>query len=435
MANDEHVAMLKQGVDAWNAWRDENANTYPDFTEAVLFRARLGGYYHLKANLTRANLMRANLSLADLKGADLSEANLRGAYLGGANLSEARLSKADLRGANLREARLVRAELSGANLRRANLTGARLINADLSGANLRVADLAGANLSRADLSGADLSGADLSGGADLRRADLTGANLTRADLSEANLRGANLNNVNLRGASLTEANLTQTDLTGADLREASLFQTVFGNTTLSEVKGLERCRHIGPSIIDLQTLENSGLFPHRVIFLRGVGLPDNLIESLPSLLNEAIQFFSCFISYSSKDEAFAERLHADLQNRGVRCWFAPHDMPIGAKIIDALDEGIRLRQKVLLILSEGAIASDWVEDEVTTAFEEERSRKQLVLFPVRIDDAVIGTSEAWAGKLRARNIGDFTQWKQHDSYQKSFERLMRDLRVESEGGR
>jgi hypothetical protein len=45
----------------------------------------------------------------------------------------------------------------------------------------------------------------------------------------------------------------------------------------------------------------------------------------------AIQYYSCFISYSSKDDAFAKRLHADLQNTGVRCWFAPHDLPIGAK--------------------------------------------------------------------------------------------------------
>ena len=45
------------------------------------------------------------------------------------------------------------------------------------------------------------------------------------------------------------------------------------------------------------------------------------------------------------------------------------------------------------------------------------------------------TSEAWARLLRGqRNIGDFTHWKEHDSYQKSFERLMRDLRVESGGG-
>src|SRR5215472_3738129 len=79
-------------------------------------------------------------------------------------------------------------------------------------------------------------------------------------------------------------------------------------------------------------------------------LPENLIDYLPSLLNEAIRHYSCFISYSSKDQALAERLYADLQNKGVRCWFAPHDMRIGAKIIDAIDEAIRLRDKVLLIL-------------------------------------------------------------------------------------
>jgi hypothetical protein len=56
-----------------------------------------------------------------------------------------------------------------------------------------------------------------------------------------------------------------------------------------------------------------------------------LINYLPSLLNQPIQFYSCFISYSSKDQKFADRLHADLQNKGVRCWFAPHDMAIGAR--------------------------------------------------------------------------------------------------------
>jgi hypothetical protein len=93
----------------------------------------------------------------------------------------------------------------------------------------------------------------------------------------------------------------------------------------------------------------------------------------------------------------------------------------------------RLRDKVLLILSEGAIASDWVEGEVTRALDEERTRKNVVLFPVRLDDAVMQTSEAWARLLRGqRNIGDFTGWKEHDSYQKSLERLMRDLRIEKQ---
>jgi hypothetical protein len=78
-------------------------------------------------------------------------------------------------------------------------------------------------------------------------------------------------------------------------------------------------------------------------------------------------------------------------------------------------------------LSEHAIESDWVEDEVTKTFEEERGRNQDVLFPVRLDDSAMDTKEAWAAKLRARHIGDFRRRKKHDAYKKSFERIALDL--------
>ena len=109
----------------------------------------------------------------------------------------------------------------------------------------------------------------------------------------------------------------------------------------------------------------------------------------------------------------------------------PNDVLIVAQIIDAIDEAIRLRDKVLLILSEGAIASDWVEGEGLSMKSAHAMRS--FLFPVRIDNAVMQTSEAWARLLQGqRNIGDFTGWKEHDSYQKSLERLMRDLRIEKQ---
>src|SRR3954454_479253 len=50
-------------------------------------------------------------------------------------------------------------------------------------------------------------------------------------------------------------------------------------------------------------------------------------------------------------------------------------LTIGAKILDAIDEAIRLRDKLLLTLSEHATASEWVEDEVTKARAEERRRE------------------------------------------------------------
>jgi hypothetical protein len=107
-------------------------------------------------------------------------------------------------------------------------------------------------------------------------------------------------------------------------------------------------------------------------------------------------------------------------------------MPIGGKILDEIDSAIRLRDKVLVILSDHSIESDWIEDEVTRAFEEERKRGQMVLFPIRPDDAVMETNEAWAAKLRARHIGDFRRWKEHDEYQRSFERVLRDLAMKKD---
>jgi hypothetical protein len=180
------------------------------------------------------------------------------------------------------------------------------------------------------------------------------------------------------------------------MTEAFLSETNFANADLTGVIGLETCRHGGPSIIDYRTLQKSRHLP--LPFLRGVGLPDRLIEYLPSLFDQAIQYFSCFISYSTKDQDFADRLYDGLQGNGVRCWFAPHDIPIGGKILDEIDAAIRLRDKVLLILSERSIQSGWVEDEVTKAFEEERKRRQIVLFPIRLEEPVAGLAARERGR-------------------------------------
>jgi hypothetical protein len=171
-------------------------------------------------------------------------------------------------------------------------------------------------------------------------------------------------------------------------------------------------------------------------FLWGCGLPDPLINSLPSLfkipLNTRLQFDSCFISYSSKDEEFAQRLHADLQNTGVRCWFAPKDMKIGDEFRPRIDQAMYGHDRLLLILSEHSVNSRWVQKEVETAFEKEGRENRLVLFPVRVDDAVMESTVGWTADIRRqRHIDDFTQWKEHDAYQKSFTRLLRDLKTEA----
>jgi hypothetical protein len=203
------------------------------------------------------------------------------------------------------------------------------------------------------------------------------------------------------------------------------------------VRGLDTCHHRAPSTIDYRTLVKSAPLP--LSFLRGCGLPDQFIEYLPSLFNQAIQFYSCFISYSTKDQAFAERLHADLQDNGVRCWFAPHTMQGGRKLHEQIDEAIRLYDRLLLILSEHSIKSEWVRTEIARARKRELREKRRMLFPVSLVgfetlrdwecfDADTGKDSA--REIREYFIPDFSEWKNHDDYQNAFGRLLKDLRAE-----
>jgi hypothetical protein len=110
---------------------------------------------------------------------------------------------------------------------------------------------------------------------------------------------------------------------------------------------------------------------------------------------------------------------------GVRCRFAPEDLKIGERIRVGIDQSVRVHDKLLLILSEHSLASD-------TALQQERQRKETVLFPVRLDEAVMQSQEGWAAHIkRTRNIGDFCKWRGRKSYQKAFQRLLRELKVKA----
>ena len=328
MANLEHLKILKQGVSAWNKWREEN----PDE----------------KIDLSNASLIGANLSRSDFGKVNLGGVNLKEADLGDTLLDNANFENSDLRAARL----------CSAFLRDANLTAANLYMADL------------------------------------RAADLSAAHLDHADFTLVCTNG-----------------------------------TRFGDNDLSMVKGLETVEHLGPSTIGIDTIYKSkGNIPEA--FLRGAGVPEDFIVYMRSLVGKAIDFYSCFISYSSNDDAFAHRLHADLQQKGVRCWFAPEDLKIGDKFRTRIDESIRVYDKLMVVLSENSIRSPWVEEEVEAALEKEHRQNKLVLFPIRLDDAVMDTDQAWAASLRrTRHIGDFRAWKDHDHYQKSLDRLLRDLKA------
>lgn len=214
--------------------------------------------------------------------------------------------------------------------------------------------------------------------------------------------------------------------------------TVFADVDLGPVRGLDGVYHLGPSVISIDTIYRSwGNIPES--FLRGCGVPDTFIAFMPSLTGKPWEFYSVFISHSTKDHDFAKRLHADLQSGGVRCWFAPEDVQGGKKLHEQVDQAIRRYNKLLLILSPYSMDSEWVKTEIRLARKKEIEEGRRKLFPISLVefekirlwsafDADVGKD--MAVEVREYFIPDFSNWKDHDSYQKAFERLLRDLKAD-----
>jgi len=300
------------------------------------------------------------------------------------DLENAQLSGQTLDDGDFRYASMVGVNLRGASLRHANFTSASVFGADLSGCNLELTNLSAASLDR--------------------------SNLSKSDLSATNFMFASLRGVDFGGAQVSSAN--------------------FGGADLSGAFGLEHCRYSSPSVVDFSTIARSGALS--VSFLRGCGLPDILIDYLPSVLGRPFQFYSCFISYSTKDQEFADRLHSDLQDNGVRCWFAPKKIQGGKKLHDQIIDAIRLYDRLLLILTSHSIKSEWVRNEIFHARQRERNEKRRVLFPIRLisfEDITSWNTDV-APEVSEYFIPDFSDWKNGDSYKRALQRLVSDLKAE-----
>lgn len=322
MANDEHLEILKQGVDVWNQWRKENPKIRPA--------------------LRGAALVEADLNSADLSNADLSWVNLRHAVL--------------------------------------------------------------------------------------RRTVLRGTHLRMADLSKVDFTEAILSDVVLSDAILSEA----------DLSLSIVGSTTFGDVDLSSVKGLDTVVHRGPSTVGIDTIfKSNGNIPES--FLRDAGVPDDFITYMSSLVGKSFEFYSCFISYSTRDEEFAKRLHSRLRDEHLRVWFAPEDIQAGKKIHEQIEEAIRFYDKLLLILSDHSMNSEWVETEIYHARRREVETGERVLFPISLVDYEkitqwrcfdADTGRDMAREIRAYYIPDFSDWKDHDAFEEAFGRLLRDLKAQ-----
>jgi len=266
-------------------------------------------------------------------------------------------------------------------------------------------------------------------------ADFRNSWLRDYDFREFRLTGANFS-----GATLRSVHFKNTILDLADFDGALFDGVVISDCDLSTAKNLENAVHRGPSYLDSLTLMRSKSIPDG--FLRGAGIPEDLITYLPSLRGESlpIEFYSCFISYSHHDEEFCRRLHPRMQQEKMRVWYAPEDMKAGQYLLDQIDQAIRVHDKLLLVLSEESMASDWVAMEISRAIHREETEGKRVLFPIRL--LPFDTIEKWkrldprtgksiASEITRYYIPDFSTWKNHDSFEREFARLLESLKSDA----
>lgn len=322
-----------------------------------------------------------------------------------------------------------------------NISGANLENLNLEGIKLDSVDISNTLINRCDLSYASFNNVIVFN-ATFRKTQLIATDFNKSNFSYVNLRYGSLEKANLKNSLIGGSKFYAVDLRETDFCDSRMGTNSFNNVDLSFAKGLGSVYHFDSSSIGIDTLyKSAGKISER--FLRGCGIPDDFITFIPSHfgIQQAIQFYSCFISYSTKDEEFARRLYSRMRDEHLRVWFAPEDIKGGEKLYEQIEQAIQLHDRLLIILSEESMQSEWVLSEIRRARKAEIRENRRKLFPIRlVDFDAIKNWERFdadsgmdiAAEVRSYFIPDFSDWKNHDSFEAAFARLLRDLRAEEE---
>lgn len=309
--------------------------------------------------------------------------------------------------------------------------------------NLSNATLTGHNLAGYDLARVDLIESDLRR-ANLRRARTHGANFYKADLSGTELVETDASLTSFVYAKFERADLSRVDLTSSDLRCANLTRARLGWAKLCDVDfssavGLDSVEHRAASSLAIDTIVRS--IPRLPLsFLQGVGVPKVLIDAIAELAATGHCYKSCFISHSSRDREFVERIVSGFKNEGVRCYYATHDITARNELLGEIEGAIRTHDRLLVVLSEHSLANEWVKKEMAIACTPRSEGTCTRVLPVTL--LPTEKIKQWqcqdldgrmdlAAEVRKYHIHDFSNWSEAASYKSEFNRLLKSLRVET----
>lgn len=96
-----------------------------------------------------------------------------------------------------------------------------------------------------------------------------------------------------------------------------------------------------------------------------------------------------FISYSSQDSKFADRLARDLDKIGVNVFYAKWNIRVGDSIVEKINNALSSYDNLLVILSSSSINSTWVKRELNSSLMRQLNEQKIRIFPILLENCDI----------------------------------------------
>jgi hypothetical protein len=120
-----------------------------------------------------------------------------------------------------------------------------------------------------------------------------------------------------------------------------------------------------------------------------------------------------FISYSSRDKIFVEKLVTDFKERNINIWYDAFEMTVGDSLTKKIQEGIKSSSYLAVVLSPNSVDSKWVKIELQAAMNREIVDRSMTILPVLYRPCKLPAF------LRDKVYADF-----HSNYSKGLEQLL-----------
>lgn len=107
-----------------------------------------------------------------------------------------------------------------------------------------------------------------------------------------------------------------------------------------------------------------------------------------------------FISYSSLDSEFVEKLAADLKSQDIKVWLDKWDIELGANVTEDISNGLEESRFLLVVITKNSLKSKWVKEEWTNKYNDEIESGKIMVIPMIAGEI---KDEELPGLLRGKN--------------------------------